>query len=352
MDYGNLMKAYNKLGDEESCRWFDARVDYALNKNIYSWWEMLHNNCQSWEFGGADVEFLSANFYKGKKIVIFGAGAYGKHALFILSHSVLSQRVAAFIDNQLCNTSKIVMGFPVWAPSVLMKSPDDYVVVIGSGLHALDMYKQLCFMGFPQCNIYIPREGRFVGYTGHQYYDLFSPIEGEIFIDAGCYDGETSCAFLDWCHGNYEHIYAFEPTPEMAEVARENFQKKRIEKFDLQEAVCWSKSGRVRFSISTIRSASFVSGDDGDMKAVSIDDILQGNPVTFIKMDVEGSEMEALRGAAESIQRYKPRLAISLYHKPEDIFEIPSYIISLNHDYKLYIRHYTSDIWETVLYAI
>lgn len=85
---------------------------------------------------------------------------------------------------------------------------------------------------------------------------------------------------------------------------------------------------------------------------VSIDEILMGKQVTFIKLDVEGSEMAALEGASESIRRWKPKLAVSVYHKPEDLWTLASYIIELNPNYNLYLRHYTTCNYETVLYAI
>lgn len=69
-------------------------------------------------------------------------------------------------------------------------------------------------------------------------------------------------------------------------------------------------------------------------------------------MDIEGSELEALKGAVKTIQRDKPRLAICLYHKPEDIVEIPRLIKNLVPEYKLYIRHYIPYHFDTVLYAV
>ena len=84
----------------------------------------------------------------------------------------------------------------------------------------------------------------------------------------------------------------------------------------------------------------------------SIDNILQGEKATFIKMDVEGAELDSLKGAEKTIQQYKPKLAIAIYHKPEDILEIPQFILSCREDYKLYIRHYTSCNYETIPYAL
>ena len=88
-----------------------------------------------------------------------------------------------------------------------------------------------------------------------------------------------------------------------------------------------------------------------EIKVVTIDGIVK-EKVTFIKMDIEGSELKALHGAEQKIKKYKPKLAICIYHKVEDIIDIPSYIHSLVPEYKFYIRHYSFGQAETVLYAI
>ena len=87
------------------------------------------------------------------------------------------------------------------------------------------------------------------------------------------------------------------------------------------------------------------------VNADSIDNVLKERPATYIKLDVEGSELETLKGATNTIQKYRPKLAISLYHKPEDIVTLPLYIESLGMDYKYYMRHYQTRWCETILYA-
>lgn len=78
-----------------------------------------------------------------------------------------------------------------------------------------------------------------------------------------------------------------------------------------------------------------------------------GGRITYIKMDIEGAEYQALMGAADVIQRDMPTLMISVYHKQDDLIKIPLLIKSLNYRYKLYLRHYRSmSIQETVLYAV
>ena len=74
--------------------------------------------------------------------------------------------------------------------------------------------------------------------------------------------------------------------------------------------------------------------------------------VAFIKMDIEGSEYNALLGARETIVRNRPILAISIYHRKEDIWVLPSVILEMVPDYKLYFGHYSIAAAETVLYAI
>ena len=75
--------------------------------------------------------------------------------------------------------------------------------------------------------------------------------------------------------------------------------------------------------------------------------------VDYIKMDIEGMEMEALKGATETLRLYKPALAVSVYHKIEDIVEIPQFILNLGLDYKLYLRHYWNcNGTDSILFAI
>ena len=87
--------------------------------------------------------------------------------------------------------------------------------------------------------------------------------------------------------------------------------------------------------------------------ARSVDNLLAGNPLTLLKMDVEGAEREALWGASRSIARYAPKLMISLYHRNEDIFELPLLVKRINPRYRLFIRHLPYiPAWETNLYAV
>ena len=94
---------------------------------------------------------------------------------------------------------------------------------------------------------------------------------------------------------------------------------------------------------------------DQDGQIVSLDDDVK-EPISFIKMDIEGFELDALEGAKNHIITEKPKLAICVYHKPDDLWQIPEYILNLNPSYKLYLRQYKygdgNNPWESVLYAV
>ncbi len=84
----------------------------------------------------------------------------------------------------------------------------------------------------------------------------------------------------------------------------------------------------------------------------ALDEAIGEESPSFIKMDIEGAELEALKGAKNIIQKYAPKLAVCVYHKPEDMEEIPQLLLEYNPNYRFYLRHYSLTMNETVLYAL
>ena len=113
----------------------------------------------------------------------------------------------------------------------------------------------------------------------------------------------------------------------------------------------WNKNEQIHL-VENGSSTCITENGSLVIQGYDIDSIVGEEQVTFIKMDIEGSELKALEGAEKTIKRHKPKLAICIYHKPMDVIEIPSYIMRLVPEYKFCIRQYTSRMWETVLYAI
>ncbi|GAB7140205.1 hypothetical protein RsTz2092_01530 [Deferribacterales bacterium RsTz2092] len=188
------------------------------------------------------------------------------------------------------------------------------------------------------------------------YFDdaIMKPSKDEIFVDGGSYDMNSSVEFCRWCNNTHKHIYAFEPEYAFYEKCLDvaNGDERLAGKSKIYNAGLWSSNGILRFDSRGSMSSRVDDNGNSKINVMSLDEMLAGEPVTFIKLDIEGAELESLYGMETTIKRYKPKLAISIYHKPDDCLAIPPYILSLVPDYKMYIRHYTADVYDTVLYCV
>ena len=188
----------------------------------------------------------------------------------------------------------------------------------------------------------------------------FLPFNNEIFIDGGAYDGDTIRALkkLGKENGIYKHIYAFEPDPfcyaKLSKYASDDSNITCIKKgLHFKDTTFGLKIGDMSSRL-TKAIDNDVSGAAGiiNVEVCSIDNTIK-DKVTFIKLDIEGSELAALKGAKKTIRANKPKLAICIYHKIHDFWEIPLYIKEIAPDYKFYAGHHSLsyDCRETVLYA-
>ncbi|MEK4849520.1 FkbM family methyltransferase [Paenibacillus sp. FSL H7-0756] len=185
-----------------------------------------------------------------------------------------------------------------------------------------------------------------------QYFDpkIISLSEEEIFIDGGAYTGDTVLEFLKQTNGMFKQIYSFEPEESKY---KDYFEiSSKYDNIQLLTCGLWSKRDVLRFNAVNDGSSGVSENGIVEIPVISIDELLDGKPVTFIKMDIEGAELEALKGAQETIKKYKPKLAICVYHKPLDIVEIPLFLKQLVPEYKIYLRHYNISMYETVCYAV
>ena len=228
---------------------------------------------------------------------------------------------------------------------------EDCLVVIGTNSCEEEIKQQLSGMNVAEDRIFIPDKLWWLG-KYPQYFDqeIMKLHRNESFIDGGSLDGKDSIEFIKWCSGDYDAIYMFEPdSKNYSGLAALGASDKRI---SIYEAGLWSSSKQLNFQGGNKKNCRISENGNIVINVISIDEKLNGNPVSVIKMDIEGSELEALKGAERTIKKFKHGLAICVYHKPEDIIEIPSKILELNPDYKLYLCHYSYVDTETVLYAI
>jgi FkbM family methyltransferase len=184
--------------------------------------------------------------------------------------------------------------------------------------------------------------------------DLVRLRPDELLVDCGAFDGDTLRQFLAVSAGSFDRYFALEPDP--ANFARLEATAAELpdgvrERIELTRAAVSSTGGTLRFS-SGAGPSSHVGDGDLEVDAVALDRHLGASRPTFIKMDIEGAEPEALSGAARHIRDSAPILAISCYHRQDHLWSIPLLISSINPDYAFYLRPHDLEGWDLVCYAV
>lgn len=156
-----------------------------------------------------------------------------------------------------------------------------------------------------------------------------------VFVDLGAYNGDTILKYTSLCP-EISKIYAVEPDRRNYRKLQENTS--HIEGISYINALISDECGISHIDSSKGRGVHEAKSG-GDIESVTVDSILQGQKVDFIKFDVEGNEKKAIKGAADSIKKYRPVMHIACYHRSEDIFELPLEVLSIRSDYKVYMRH-------------
>lgn len=182
-----------------------------------------------------------------------------------------------------------------------------------------------------------------------QYFEreLIKISKGETIVQCGGFDGKTISDLITF-DNNFGKVFVFEPLSENCNTIHKKFIG------DDRIHIIGKGVSDVNDEINCSTTGDMMKvTDDGidKMKIARIDDEIN-EPVGFIMMDVEGSELQALQGAQRVINNHRPKLAISIYHRFDDLWKIPAFIKKMNSDYKFYVRHYSTDQTDTILYAI
>ena len=180
--------------------------------------------------------------------------------------------------------------------------------------------------------------------------------DNDVILDCGACWGDTALYFC--AKAKNVRVFSFEFIPSNLELLNENLALNQGCDVTLVAHPVWKDSESL-FYIKDFGPASAVSfepdnNDDQPVKSKSIDDLVDEkklDQVNFIKMDIEGAEPFALEGAINTLKRYKPKLAIAIYHCPEDFSRIALFLKNLNLGYKFYLSHFTPHGAETILFA-
>lgn len=193
-------------------------------------------------------------------------------------------------------------------------------------------------------------------------FDLLEIGAEETYVDLGAYNGDTLVEFLNETSMQFTKLYAMEPDPKNYRKLLRRLYMIGSSLLEAYNAGAWNEDTAIMFSLRSGRSSHAVPavGTQGinparfrEVKMLRPDTILQGAQATYIKYDVEGSERQALEGTRHTIEQFRPKLNIALYHRNEDMFALPLAVREMNRKYALYMRHhpYIPD-WDTNLYCL
>lgn len=338
---------YERLGDPLSKLIYGHRLLYSLTGDEAVLQDMIDHTVRNRREWQAFREELSQKAEQSK-MVLYGAGIWGH---------ILWEETNDIIDWELCvDVEPEEKEFPIRLQKLsdFIRAYGDEYVIISSFKHQDSMEKRLLEGSIPAEKII--HAGQIINRLteGSAYFDLkeLLPLkEKEVFVDGGCYDGFTAKAFFQWSGGK-GYAYCFEIDEGNRRLIRNNLPAGG---YEILPKAMWSEKRLLSLSAAGNFASSVtdhIQEDSVCIEADTIDALLQDKKVTYIKMDIEGAELEAIKGAKKVIQEQGPRLAVSVYHKPEDIFQIPMLLHGYNKNYRFYLRHYSFSYYDTVLYAV
>ena len=188
------------------------------------------------------------------------------------------------------------------------------------------------------------------GFTNNheeQYFDkkIIPNIKNIVFLDGGAYIGDTIPSIIK-NFPDFKKIYCIEPNNLHISIAKKSFA--------LNENIEFINCGLGNKKEESHQEQKSQDNCEHDYQALNINTIdnLINEKVDFIKLDIEGAEQDALKGAENTIKKYHPILAICIYHKAEDWHKIPKIVLDMKKDYRVFLRHYMEGIYESVMYFI
>ena len=351
MTFTDMRMIYGHLQDGISRKLFTAKLNALITGNPEHF-TMLPAEYRNLN---ADIEgFRKALLSEDReRTVIFGAGFNG----ISMAKQIHIKSLIAFIDNYKDGQIEVnAKEIPVFSMEEYMDQygfgNTRFVISVSDRGASAAMHSQLVKAGVdPGAILIMPVEYR---NNTSQYFDLLVPDEHETFVDCGCYDASTAFRFAGWCGmKGYDRIWCFEPDKTSYKRCKElcaGLKNCTVYPYGILD-----QAGSVPFQSGRKEESKIITPEEGTLneviETIVLDDFLQGERVTFMKMDIEGAELDALKGASRIIKEQKPKLAISVYHKEADIIEIPRLLLELRPDYRLYLRHYSLLLNEIVLYA-
>ncbi|TWH60039.1 FkbM family methyltransferase [Desulfitobacterium sp. LBE] len=339
------------------------------------------------------IEVLASAF-RSKPVILYGAGTLSTFVMNNLSaHNV---QVECFCDTFRSGVHQAT-GLPIISAEQLKSQYSDAIVIVTSELHGASILSTLQQIEYPgkiysfdellpfytiPYNEFEPHEDgyqwayeyftdmeskqivldsmrtrllgtRMTPSPNHQYFepDACPLTDSEIFVDGGCFIGDTAEEFIRQTSGKYDYIYGFEP--DMGNLKKALANLAQYKNIDVINGGLWHMTNTCKFVSGAFGNSQLSEDGDTITNTFSLDEFFADKQApTFIKMDIEGAEYCALEGAKGILETCKPKLAICVYHQIHDIYALPQQILKINPEYKLALRHYSRWYAESVCYAV
>jgi FkbM family methyltransferase len=186
--------------------------------------------------------------------------------------------------------------------------------------------------------------------------DLFGLLPDEVFVDCGAFDGDTIRPFLRLAEGRFRRVFAVEADPANIQALERycsGLPPETARRISILPHAIGQTDGMVRFSAAGFVGSKVMEAGAGlTVQCKKLDTALAESCPTFIKMDIEGAEPDALLGAAGIMARCRPIMAVCAYHKCDHLWALPQLLRAGNPDYRIFLRRYAEECWETVYYGI
>jgi FkbM family methyltransferase len=351
---------------------------------------------------------LNEGIKSAKQVLVYGAGKQGQRTLDNLRQFYIEP--TCFIDTDIGKQGNIYEGINIYSPDKLNEFSKDTAIIVTPLNSLVKITRQLSNLGFN--NLYyrsftptlwdeytssisdrkrqIDKDRSIIEYVRSNLHDKksieifdaalfarehadssrlesfldsgeynpsdipdFKLSDDEVYVNCGAYDGNSIIEFLSATNRKYRYIYAFEPEPVNFALTKAVVNHNRIANVKLFN-IGVSDYARDAMFVSAMYGSRISELGNTPVQLDTLDNMLstESHRPTFISMDLEGAEPEALIGGAGIIKRDRPKLAISIYHYPiNQLWDIPYYIMKNYSNYKFYIRQFHT-YPDTILYAL
>lgn len=378
---------------------------------MFFWWRFWMLGYKDIEFKDGVDDYLNNCedlVTCSKEVILFGSARGGEKVYSFLEERQLQNKVVLVADNDEMKQGKEFHGLPIVSANemiVYLKSHKDTIIAVASGsahiiidqLEGLGVEKKAMypfafsmlqlsptpFMYFNErkelikkvyelladeksrdvfislLNFKMTMDDNWlldIADNEHDQYfdDLMRLKDNEVFVDCGAYIGDTLDEYNIRMNGKWKEYCLFEADPSVFMEMKNHINDCRYSRCSCYNVGCWDKKERLYFQCTGSGSSQISEKKyDQVINADALDNVLKGKDVTVIKMDVEGAEQKALKGAEGIIRSQHPKLAISNYHSLDDFLHIPIILQNFHKDYNIYLRHYRKlTDSETICYAV